>query len=81
MLKHTKTVQARKTGNAKVFTIPTFFDVKEGQEYSVFQGRDGVIVYAPKLPDIFTDPKYKDIDFSQSEIPIGALSGNEILND
>jgi hypothetical protein len=81
MIETTKTVQARKTGNARVFTIPTSVIVDEGKEYSVFQGRDGMIIYAPKLGNIFTDEEFNGIDFSQDEISIGTLSGNEILSD
>jgi hypothetical protein len=79
MIETTKTVRARKTGNAKVFTIPTFVNVDEGKEYAVFQGRDEMIIYAPKLPNIFTDEKYINVDFSEEEIPIGQLVGKEVI--
>jgi hypothetical protein len=80
MIEKTKTVQARKTGNARVFTIPTFIHVDEGKEYSVFQGRDGIIIYAPKLGNIFTDAQYSNVDFKQEEVAVGALTGNEIVD-
>ena len=43
------TVKARKVGNSMTVTIPKDLKVKEGTEFSVYRGVDGVIVLAPKL--------------------------------
>ncbi|EJN93601.1 type II toxin-antitoxin system PemI/MazE family antitoxin [Streptococcus ratti] len=47
------TVKARKVGNSMTVTIPKDLKVKEGTEFSVYRGVDGVIVLAPKLANPF----------------------------
>ncbi|MDD6420250.1 MAG: hypothetical protein PUF91_02400 [Lactobacillus delbrueckii] len=62
------TVKARQVGNSKVFTIPKDI-VADAEEYSVYKGRDGVIVYIPESSNPFNDPDWdkKFTDCKQEE--------------
>ncbi|MFD1125239.1 type II toxin-antitoxin system PemI/MazE family antitoxin [Lentilactobacillus raoultii] len=51
-------MKARKQGNTLVLSIPKQFNVAEGTEFMSMQGSDGSLIYTPKAPNIYQDPKY-----------------------
>ncbi|MQS89605.1 antitoxin of toxin-antitoxin stability system [Companilactobacillus mishanensis] len=74
-------VKIRKIGNLNFLTVPESI-MPLAQEYYVFQGRDGVIVYTPAEENPFTSDKFiKQHDFSQTEEFSGPMVGKEIIND
>jgi antitoxin component of MazEF toxin-antitoxin module len=71
-------VKIRKVGNSSTLTVPSHISPK-AEEYEVFQGRDGVIVYVPKKSNPFYDEKFiASNDFTQDEVFGGPLVGEEI---
>ncbi|EHN58431.1 MAG: antitoxin of toxin-antitoxin stability system [Oenococcus sp.] len=51
------TVKIRKSGNSNILTLPK--EIKPtAKEFTVFQGRDGEIVYTPKKTNPFKDEKW-----------------------
>lgn len=76
-----KPVKMRKVGGSTVLTVPKGIAVTE-QEYDVYQGRGGQIIYSPKRANPFLDPNFvKTHDFTQTEVIGGQLSGHEIPID
>lgn len=63
-----ETVKARRSGNATVLTVPKSMKVDLGKEYVVFKGRDGQVVFSPKLPIFFESEELKDHDFRQADV-------------
>lgn len=55
-------MKARKQGNTLVLSIPKRFNVTEGTEFMSMQGADGSLIYTPKAPNIYQDPKYAKTD-------------------
>ncbi|AKP64386.1 type II toxin-antitoxin system PemI/MazE family antitoxin [Levilactobacillus koreensis] len=73
-------VKARKVGNSTVLTVPA--EIKVADEYDVYQGRDGQIVYTPKERNPFLNPEFiATHDLTQKEEFGGHLVGNEIPQD
>ncbi|WP_161879295.1 type II toxin-antitoxin system PemI/MazE family antitoxin [Alkalibacterium sp. MB6] len=48
-------MKARKQGNSMAITIPKKFEVREGQEFRAYRGRDGAIIFLPKERNIFEE--------------------------
>ncbi|TGD21628.1 antitoxin of toxin-antitoxin stability system [Companilactobacillus suantsaicola] len=70
-------VKVRRIGNSKVFTIPKSIHITT-DDYVVFQGRHGDIVYAPKRKNVFDDEGFiKAHDWSQREEFSDTLKGLE----
>ena len=46
-------VKSRKVGNSTTVTIPKELDVGIGEEFFVYKGVDGVIVFAPPIKNPF----------------------------
>ncbi|GHP13404.1 hypothetical protein YK48G_08290 [Lentilactobacillus fungorum] len=53
-------MKARKQGNTLVLSIPKQFKVAEGTEFMSMQAADGSLIYTPKAPNIYQDPKYAE---------------------
>ncbi|WP_334331914.1 MULTISPECIES: AbrB/MazE/SpoVT family DNA-binding domain-containing protein [unclassified Companilactobacillus] len=72
-------VKVRKIGDSKVFTIPKSIHITS-DEYIVFQGRHGDIVYVPKRKNVFDDEEFiRTHDWSQKEEWSDTLKGTEEL--
>jgi len=50
-------VKPRKVGSSEVFTIPKGIKITHDQ-YEVFSGHDGAIIFLPKNKNPFTDPAF-----------------------
>ncbi len=75
-------VKIRRIGNSNALTVPS--NIKPmAQEFDVFQGRDGMIVYVPKrYQNPFHDEAFiESHDLSQDEEFGGKLIGKEIPQD
>jgi len=46
-------VKSRKVGNSTTLTIPKELNVGIGEEFFVYKGVDGVIVFAPRMKNPF----------------------------
>lgn len=48
-------VKARKIGNSLTITIPKEFDIPQGQEYMVFKGSDGALLFSPNTENLLEE--------------------------
>ncbi|WP_125713584.1 antitoxin of toxin-antitoxin stability system [Companilactobacillus kedongensis] len=70
-----KSVKLRKVGSSKVLTVPKEIKTKY-ENFDVFSGRDGAIVFLPKSNNPFTDPAFikknkgalSDEDFIKTDV-------------
>lgn len=46
-------VKTRQVGNSISITIPKELGIETGQEYNVFKGSDGTLLFSPNTDDIF----------------------------
>ncbi|KRK34654.1 hypothetical protein [Loigolactobacillus bifermentans] len=68
-------MKPRKVGTSTVLTVPKNIKIT-ADDYDVFSGRDGAIIYLPKTKNPFTDPAfikahlnaYSDQDFIDTSI-------------
>ena len=68
-------VKSRKVGNSVTLTIPRKLNVGIGEEFFVYKGVDGVIVFAPKISNPFgalnsflMEDNFDEVEFFDSEI-------------
>lgn len=54
----TMSVKIRQVGSSKVLTVPNNIDVNLSDEYNVYKGQDGAIVYTPKTRNPFIGDWY-----------------------
>jgi len=73
-------IKVRKVGNSNVFTIPKYIHPTD-DNYQVFQGRHGDIIYTPKRKNIFKDKEFiKKHDWKQNEEWSDKLVGEEKID-
>lgn len=73
-------VKTRKVGGSNVLTVPS--NIKPAPEYDVYQSADGQIIYTPRTPNPFLDPKFVAThDFSQKEAFGDHSVGSEVIDD
>jgi len=60
-------IKARKVGNSTILTVPSTFEIKDGEEYEVYQTDSGKIIYEPKDRNIFEGDWFNE-DLTQDEL-------------
>jgi len=70
-----ETVKTRKVGNSVTVTIPKELNISVGEEFCVYRGVDGTIVFAPKVknPLIGSKPfrmndEFEEVRFLDTEL-------------
>lgn len=48
-------VKARQVGNSLSITIPKEFEIPQGQEYNVYKGSDGTLIFTPNKEDLLEE--------------------------
>lgn len=73
-------MKARKQGNDLVLSIPKHFKVAEGTEFMSMHGADGSLIYTPKAPNIYQDPKYAktNLRFVPKDIDDGPVGREDV---
>ncbi|BAP84762.1 hypothetical protein LOOC260_101840 [Paucilactobacillus hokkaidonensis JCM 18461] len=70
-MKEKHIVSTRKVGNSMMVTIPKGLPV--AKKYSVYSGENDQLIFIPQQASVFDDPKYKDYDFTQTELIKGTV--------
>lgn len=63
------TVKAIKQGNSTMFTIPSSYGIKEGEEFFLIKNDNGAITMIPKIEDPFKNAK--EGEFYTPELDVG----------
>lgn len=74
-------VKIRKVGSSNVLTVPKSIQATD-QEYNVYSGRNGAIVYLPKRQNPFEDPEFikqHRFEGDQTGFVEGEVSDDELL--
>lgn len=74
-------VKIRKVGSSNVLTVPKSIKASD-QEYNVYSGRNGAIVYLPKRKNPFEDPEFVKqhrFDGDTTGFVTGEVSDEELL--
>ncbi|HEP6064804.1 type II toxin-antitoxin system PemI/MazE family antitoxin [Streptococcus pyogenes] len=48
-------VKTRQIGNSLSITIPKEFEIPQGQEYNVYKGRDGTLIFSPSKENLLEE--------------------------
>ncbi|WP_429971724.1 hypothetical protein ACQW5G_03745 [Fructilactobacillus sp. Tb1] len=76
-----RVVQVIKNGKQMALPVTDAIKINLNDQFYVSQTNDGEIVFTPVQKDIFSNPRFANLDFSQSEIDFGKFMGEEKLDD